>query len=121
MAPHADKLVLPVGVRHSYLSPYDLRKIRHALPPCSGAQEYRMPGQADADMVRVAAMCAQVKLTQCAEYAVCTVVRAPSARTRVHGGRSGMSMHPGRRHAPTAGRTPQYLRAPTPYAAPMWG
>ena len=103
-APHADQLTLPVGVGHSYLSPYDLREIRHALLPRGGAQEYRTPGQAEADTVRAAAMCARVKLTQCAEYAVHTAARAPSARTRVHCGGSGMS-----RRAPVAAmRLPQH-------------
>ena len=72
-APHADQLTLPVGVGHSYPSLYDLHEIRHVLLPHGGAQEYRMPGQAEADTVYVAAMCAQVKLTQCAEYTVHTM------------------------------------------------
>ena len=71
-APHADQLGLPVSIGHSYLSPYNLCEIRHALLPCGSAQEYRMPGKADVDTVRAAAMCAWVKLMQCAEYTVRT-------------------------------------------------
>ena len=101
MAPHADQLALPIGVGHSYPLLYNLREIRHTLPPCGGAQEYRTPGQAEADTVRAVAMCTWVKLTQCAEYAIRTAARAPSARTHVHCGGSGALTRPGRHHAPT--------------------
>ena len=101
VAPHADQLTLPVSIRHSYLSLYDLCEIGHTLLPRGSAQEYQTPGQAEADTVRVAAMCAWVRLMQCAEYAIHTAVRAPSAWTCIHCSGSGVSTCPGRRHAPT--------------------
>ena len=117
MAPHADQLALPVGIGHSYPSLYNLREIRHVLLPRGSAQEYRMPGQAEVDMVRVAAMCPQVKLMQCAEYAVHTAARALSAQTCIHCGGSGASTRPGHRHAPTQ-PAPTH---PTAHRWPMLG
>ena len=50
-APHADQLMLPIGIGHSYLLAYSLGEIRHMLLSCNGAQEYWTPGQAEANTV----------------------------------------------------------------------